>query len=114
MGDACQSVCPATGTGLGKVLTDVDVLCRTHIPTWLETPGMRAEKIASYYNDARKIACDGSSLRDAEYRRRFITDRSLRWRVHRASSYARIALEGLYERFRHSAATDQPSSRPSA
>lgn len=98
VGDASQSVCPATGTGLGKVLTDVDVLCRTHIRAWLETPGMQAEKIASYYNDPRKNACDGSSLRDAEYRRRFITERSLRWRVHRASSYARIALAGMLQR----------------
>ena len=96
VGDAWQSVCPATGTGLGKVLTDVDVLCRTYIGAWLDTPGMGAEKIASYYNDPRKIACDDSSLRDAEYRRRFITERSLRWRIHRASSYARIALAGMF------------------
>jgi 2-polyprenyl-6-methoxyphenol hydroxylase-like FAD-dependent oxidoreductase len=96
VGDAWQSVCPATGTGLGKVLTDVEVLCRTHIGAWLDTPGMRAEKIASYYNDARKTTCDDSSLRDAEYRRRFVTERSLRWRIHRASSYARIALAGIF------------------
>lgn len=31
VGDAWQSVCPATGTGPGKVVTDVEVLCRTHI-----------------------------------------------------------------------------------
>ena len=98
VGDACQSVCPATGTGIGKVLTDIDVLCRTHVRTWLETPGMPAAKMASYYNDVRKTACDDTSLRDAEYRRRFITDRSLRWRVHRASSYARIALAGMLQR----------------
>jgi 2-polyprenyl-6-methoxyphenol hydroxylase-like FAD-dependent oxidoreductase len=96
VGDACQSVCPATGTGLGKVLTDVDVLCRTHIGAWLDTPGMSAEKIASYYHDSRKTTCDDASLRDAEYRRRFITDRTLRWRIHRASSYARIALAGMF------------------
>jgi hypothetical protein len=52
---------------------------------------------ASYYN-ARKIARDDSSLRDAEYRRRFITERSLRWRVHRVSSYARIAPAGMLQR----------------
>jgi 2-polyprenyl-6-methoxyphenol hydroxylase-like FAD-dependent oxidoreductase len=96
VGDAWQSVCPATGTGLGKVLTDVDVLCGTYVRAWLDTPGMGAEKIASYYDDARKITCDDSSLRDAEYRRRFITERSLRWSIHRASSYARIALAGMF------------------
>ncbi|HEY7185379.1 MAG TPA: FAD-dependent monooxygenase [Vicinamibacterales bacterium] len=98
IGDASQSVCPATGTGIGKVLTDVDVLCQTHIPAWLDTPGMRAEKMASYYNDPRKTTCDDASLQAAEYRRQFITDRSLRWRVHRASSYARIALAGMLQR----------------
>jgi 2-polyprenyl-6-methoxyphenol hydroxylase-like FAD-dependent oxidoreductase len=98
IGDACQSACPATGTGLGKVMTDVEVLCRTHVRAWLDTPGMTADKIAAYYRDARKTASDGSSLYDAEYRRQLTTDRSFRWRVHRTASYARLALSGLLQR----------------
>ena len=35
IGDALQSVCPATGTGLSKVLTDVMLLCEEYVPTWL-------------------------------------------------------------------------------
>jgi len=53
IGDAFQSVCPATGTGLTRVLTDVDVLCNECIPDWLATPGMGPEKIDRFYTQAR-------------------------------------------------------------
>ena len=35
IGDAFCTVCPITGTGIDKALTDVDRLCNTHIPAWL-------------------------------------------------------------------------------
>ena len=35
IGDALQGVCPATGTGLSKLLTDVVLLCEEYVPTWL-------------------------------------------------------------------------------
>ena len=95
IGDSSQSVCPATGTGLSKVLTDVEVLCRTWLPQWLAAPDMRAEMIAPYYADARKIAVDRDSLASAEYRRRFSTDASWRWRIHRQRSYLQMRWSGL-------------------
>ncbi len=94
IGDACQSVCPATGTGLSKVLTDVHQLCVTHLPGWLATEGMSASKIASFYQDSVKTACDRHSLETAEYQRNFGTARSFRWWVQRRKSFLRLALNG--------------------
>ncbi|MDB4912965.1 MAG: FAD-dependent monooxygenase [Gemmatimonadetes bacterium] len=87
IGDAFQSVCPSTGTGLSKVLTDVDVLCRACIPAWLNTPGMGAAKITQFYFNARKQAVDSHSLGSAITMRRTATDRSAKFRVFRARQY---------------------------
>lgn len=91
LGDAYQSVCPTTGTGVSKVLTDVDVLC-DRVPEWLATPGMGVEKIARYYTDPRKEACDVQSLRGAAYCRRLSTESSLRWRMYRELMYLKGCL----------------------
>ncbi len=83
IGDAFQSVCPSTGMGLDKVLTDVDVLAEC-VPTWLATPGMGTAKLAGFYNHPRKLAADLQALHRAVYQRRAATDLSLRWRIHRS------------------------------
>jgi 2-polyprenyl-6-methoxyphenol hydroxylase-like FAD-dependent oxidoreductase len=111
IGDAFQSVCPATGTGLSKVLTDVWRLCEAHVPAWLTTPGMGVDKIAAYYGDPAKTSMDRGSLEAAEYRRRFGTDDSLRWRVHRARCFGSMALAGLRVRMRHALAAGTPPTR---
>ena len=61
VGDAFELTCPVTGTGSDKVFTDVERLCRVHIPKWLATEGMGAEKIAAFYDDPVKQACDAWS-----------------------------------------------------
>lgn len=73
-GDAFQSVCPATGTGLSKVLTDSDVLADKICDDWLITPGMGVEKTSSYYQDGRKLKQDRLSLRSALQRRKLAID----------------------------------------
>jgi len=93
VGDAHQSVCPATGTGLSKVLTDV-LVAAERIPRWLETPGMVASKLRDYYEDARKRSCDEQSLTWAEHRRNISTRTSLRWRIHRLRTYLAMAWGG--------------------
>lgn len=95
MGDSFQSVCPATGSGLSKVLTDVLVLSE-RIPDWLETPGMDASRIAGFYDDPRKLACDAQSLDWAEHTRGFATERGLKWRLHRARSYVAMATHRFF------------------
>jgi 2-polyprenyl-6-methoxyphenol hydroxylase-like FAD-dependent oxidoreductase len=84
IGDAFQASCPATGMGMVRLLTDIEQLCRVHLPRWLETPGMGAEKIASFYRDPVKQACDAKAMHDSEYRRAVSTETSLRWHVHRS------------------------------
>lgn len=93
IGDAYQSVCPATGTGLSKVFTDVDALCDC-VPEWLGTPGMGAEKIARYYDQPRRKACDAQSLQEAIFFRTLCTHSSLRWRIYREIRYLGIRLLG--------------------
>ncbi len=63
VGDAFSSSCPAAGTGARKVLVDVERLCNVHIPRWLATPGMGEAKIAAFYDDPVKLACDALSAR---------------------------------------------------
>lgn len=93
IGDAYQTVCPATGTGISKVLTDAVVLC-DHLPRWIATPGMGSEKLADYYGDPRKRAGDAQSLDWAEHRRNFSTRTDLRWRVHRARTWIEMYARG--------------------
>jgi 2-polyprenyl-6-methoxyphenol hydroxylase-like FAD-dependent oxidoreductase len=83
VGDAFATSCPAAGTGALKVLTDVERLCNVHIPRWLETPDMPAEKIAAFYDDAVKTACDDFSVTKAYQLRSFSIDAALPWRARR-------------------------------
>ena len=94
IGDAMQSVCPSTGTGLSKVLTDVLLLCQEYVPAWLRTADLSASRIAQFYRDPRKQACDWNSLEAAQYRRRLATDRSPFGWLRRRKTYAEIALRG--------------------
>lgn len=80
IGDAFQSVCPTTGMGLSKVLTDVDVLAEC-VPEWLQTAGMSSEKLADYYTHSRKTVCDAQSIRRAQNCRAMSTESSLFWRA---------------------------------
>lgn len=65
VGDAFSTSCPAAGTGTHKVLNDVERLCSVHVPRWLATTGMGADKLASYYQDPRKRAVDRTSIEEA-------------------------------------------------
>jgi 2-polyprenyl-6-methoxyphenol hydroxylase-like FAD-dependent oxidoreductase len=87
IGDAYQSAGPATGTGLTKVLNDVDVL-KTLVVEWLSTPGMSTTKVDSLYTSPQKRDLDAKSLRAGDYGKRFNTERGLRMRVHRAKQTA--------------------------
>lgn len=82
IGDAFQSACPATGMGLDKVLTDVDVLAEC-LPRWFATPGMDAGKMADFYQHPRKLEVDSIALQRSQDHRRLVMDPSLRWRIHR-------------------------------
>ena len=83
VGDAFQTACPIPGTGIGKVLTDVRQLADEHLPGWLATPGMGADKVAAFYADPVKVACDAASLRSSLYARALATETALPWAARR-------------------------------
>ena len=83
VGDAFSTSCPAAGTGTTKVFTDVERLCNVYIPQWLATDGMAAEKIAGFYNDSEKTACDARCLAKAYHLRSLSIDNGLSWRAQR-------------------------------
>jgi hypothetical protein len=87
VGDAFATSCPAAGTGVGKVLTDVERLCNEHIPRWLATAGMAEEKIAAFYDDPVKRECDARSLAEAYYMRSLSIDPGLPWRARRLARF---------------------------
>lgn len=99
IGDACQSACPATGMGLDKVLTDVDVLSEC-IPRWLATPGMSTSKLGDFYQHPRKRAMDSRALQRAQDHRRLVIDQSLRWQIHRRLLCLKWQLLGSMRQFR--------------
>ena len=92
VGDAFASTCPAAGTGADKVFTDVERLCNVHVPRWMASRGMGTEKIARFYADPAKLACDRFSLDKAFRARSVSTDERLPWAARRwARVIARVA-----------------------
>jgi 2-polyprenyl-6-methoxyphenol hydroxylase-like FAD-dependent oxidoreductase len=83
VGDAFGTSCPAAGTGTNKVFTDVERLCNEYIPRWLASDGMGVDKIAAFYADPVKNACDRHSLDKAFSLRSLSVDQSLAWRGRR-------------------------------
>ncbi|MBM6584253.1 FAD-dependent monooxygenase [Microvirga sp. BT689] len=87
VGDAFQTACPASGTGMFKVATDVKRLASIHIPNWLATPGMSWSKIKAFYSDPVKRECDNASMRSSLRERAINTDSSIVWSLLRSRRY---------------------------
>lgn len=93
VGDAFATSCPAAGTGADKVLTDVERLCNVHIPQWMDSTGMGQEKMAAFYADPVKVACDRESMHEAYRLRSLSTDEGIYWRAERRARFlARLAI----------------------
>jgi len=101
VGDAFAAACPVTGTGTDKVFTDVAQLCNVHIPAWLATEGMGAEKIASFYDDPVKQACDAWSMAKALSFRKVTVENGLYWRAQRWARFLAWFGEGALRRLRN-------------
>jgi 2-polyprenyl-6-methoxyphenol hydroxylase-like FAD-dependent oxidoreductase len=97
VGDAFRTTCPSTGTGISKLLTDIECLSR-HVPVWLASPGMAAAKIARFYGDPAKLACDAQALAWSEYRRSVTVDPGLGWEMHRRRVYLGRRVVGWFGR----------------
>ena len=97
IGDAYQTSCPAAGTGVSRLLTDIDRLA-AHTPDWFATPGMAADKIAGFYEDPQKQAMDAHALGLADFRRSFTIDDSLAWRSRRQVQFLRRGVLNAIDR----------------
>ncbi|MGY4402880.1 FAD-dependent oxidoreductase [Bradyrhizobium sp. USDA 3315] len=89
IGDAFQTNCPAAGTGVGRLLVDVERLCTDYVPRWLETAGMGVDKIAQFYSDRDKLAADQHSLQLANFRQALTSNTGVRWNLRRKLHFLR-------------------------
>jgi 2-polyprenyl-6-methoxyphenol hydroxylase-like FAD-dependent oxidoreductase len=89
IGDAFQTSCPAAGTGVSRLLVDVERLCTVHLPEWLKTDGMSTEKIAMFYSDPEKIASDQRAFKMAYFRQALTSDSGFRWHLRRRFHFLR-------------------------
>src|SRR5438105_4501261 len=101
VGDAFAHTCPVTGTGTDKVFTDVAQLCNVHIPAWLATEGMDTDKIASFYDDPVKQACDTWSMAKAFSFRKVTIENGLYWHAQRWARFLAWFGEGCLRRMRN-------------
>jgi 2-polyprenyl-6-methoxyphenol hydroxylase-like FAD-dependent oxidoreductase len=109
VGDAFATSCPAAGTGARRALMDVERLCNAYIPRWLSTPGMSADKIAAFYGDPLKTACDEYSLDKAFSLRSFSIDPGMSWRGRRMAKFVAHCAVGTARRWlRQSTAGEKP------
>jgi 2-polyprenyl-6-methoxyphenol hydroxylase-like FAD-dependent oxidoreductase len=95
VGDAFSTSCPVAGTGCDKVFTDVERLCNVHIPDWLASDGMDGAKIATFYADPVKRACDEWSAAKAFEFRSVSTATSPYWTAQRWARFIAWSVQGL-------------------
>ena len=96
IGDAFSTTCPTGGTGMDKVLTDVETLVRL-VPGWLSTSGMARPKIACFYDDLVKRACDANARRMIDYAKGMALNSGLAWSARR---YRNFVVQRLRDRLR--------------
>ena len=89
IGDSFQTSCPAAGTGVSRLLVDVERLCTVYLPEWLKTDGMGREKIAAFYSDRDKLASDERAFRMAHFRQALTVDAGMRWDLRRRVHFLR-------------------------
>jgi 2-polyprenyl-6-methoxyphenol hydroxylase-like FAD-dependent oxidoreductase len=114
LGDAFGTSCPAAGTGARKALTDAERLCNIHIPQWLATPGMGENKIAAFYDDPVKQACDEFSLAKAYELRSFTVDSGLSWLARRWIKFGGQLARGSLRQAQSRIAVRMPQRLPAA
>jgi len=95
VGDAFSTSCPVAGTGCDKVFTDVERLCNVYIPQWLASDGMDADKIAAFYADPVKRACDDWAAAKAFDFRSVSIGTSPYWTAQRCARFIAWSVQGL-------------------
>jgi len=93
LGDAFQASCPSSGTGVTRILNDVERLTQAHIPAWFATEGVDAEKIGDFYADPIKQEVDNEAMRRSIGGRRATLGTTPYWRARRAVAAMKRSLE---------------------
>ena len=86
LGDAFQATCPSSGTGVTRILNDVERLTQAHIPAWFADDGVTADKIGAFYADPIKQAVDHEAMRRSIKGRQATLGTNPYWRARRAVS----------------------------
>ncbi len=68
IGDAYQTPCPAAGTGISRLLVDVERLA-IHATRWIAMDDTSAASLQSYHKDAVKRRSDRAAINEARFRR---------------------------------------------
>ena len=110
VGDAFSTSCPAAGTGVNKVLTDVERLCSTYVPAWLAKDSITAADVNDFYADPVKVRSEESSLEKALWLRQVSTSTSLGWRLWRGGRFVAQLAVGRLRALGHRQA--QPKEMP--
>lgn len=79
--DAHQTPCPAAGTGINRLLTDVQKLT-AHAKRWSEAGDFSAARLAAFYGDPVKRQMDDQAIHDAMFRRGISANPALIWSLH--------------------------------
>ena len=85
IGDAFHAPCPASGTGMLRILNDLVVLGRL-APAWLAGGGPNARAVAGFYADPQKRRVDAASLARSLRGRANAVDAGAYWRARRAAT----------------------------
>jgi 2-polyprenyl-6-methoxyphenol hydroxylase-like FAD-dependent oxidoreductase len=101
VGDAYSTSCPAAGTGVNKVLTDVQRLCSIYVPAWLGKATIEAADVADFYADPVKVQCESESLQKALWLRRVSTGTSMGLRSWRGARFVAQSALGRMRGLRH-------------
>ncbi len=88
IGDAFQTSCPAAGTGISRLLVDVERLT-IHAAKWLAANDTSAVSLQSFYIDPAKRRSDRAAIRTARFRRAISMDASPFWAFQRQNVKAR-------------------------
>jgi len=88
IGDARRTSCPASGTGVSRIIGDVRALADRFVPDWLETK----TEVSRFYADAVVRSLDEDLHRRSVNGRSLAVDTGPMWRLRRLAHKLRAAL----------------------
>jgi hypothetical protein len=96
------------------VFTDVERLCNVYMPQWLASDGMDTGKIAAFYDDPVKTACEARCLEKAYHLRSVSIDNGVSWRAQRWARFIVRLAQGTRRRLSVGSIRPDLAAKPSA